>query len=126
MNRKHLLKELIASRFAGNQADFARAINRSPAQVNQWLSGHRKIGDAGARTIEMALGLDAGYFDRSPTYSKAGNVHPLQLNEPTGKNDIDEVVAMMRATDDRGRAMALGAVRAVLAGYAPAAKNQLN
>lgn len=90
MNRKHLLKELIASRFAGNQADFARAINRSP------------------------------------TYSKAGNVHPLQLNEPTGKNDIDEVVAMMRATDDRGRAMALGAVRAVLAGYAPAAKNQLN
>lgn len=110
-------------RYGGNQADFARAINRSPAQVNQWLTGHRKIGDAGARTIEMSLNLEAGYFDRPVSYAKAGNIHALQLNEPTAKNDIDEVVAMMRATDDKGRAMALGAVRAVLAGHTPAAKN---
>lgn len=124
MNRKLLLKELITVRFSGNQADFARAINRSPAQVNQWLSGHRKIGDAGARTIEMALNLDAGYFDKPVSYAKAGNILALQLNEPSSKNDIDEVVAMMRATDDKGRAMALGAVRAVLAGHTPVAKNQ--
>lgn len=123
MNRKLLLQELIAVRFSGNQADFARAIHRSPAQVNQWLSGHRRIGDAGARTIEMALNLEAGYFDRQVSYAKAGNIRALQLNEPAPQHDIDEVVAMMRATDDKGRAMVLGAVRAVLAGHTPAVKN---
>lgn len=63
MDRKTLLQRLVDTRFDGSQAEFARAIKRSPAQVNQWLSGHRKLGDAGARHIELTLGLAPGYFD---------------------------------------------------------------
>ncbi|WP_273702974.1 S24 family peptidase [Candidatus Accumulibacter vicinus] len=64
------LRALIQSRFGGNQAAFAAAIKRSPAQVNQWLSGHRAIGDAGARIIELALDLPPGYFDMADTTSR--------------------------------------------------------
>lgn len=63
MDRREQLKSLIDARFGGVQADFARAIKRSPAQVNQWLSGHRLLGDAGARHIEITLGLPIGFFD---------------------------------------------------------------
>lgn len=65
MDRKTLLKQLIDDRFGGNQADFARAIKRQPAQVNQWLTGYRALGDAGARNIELALNLPNGYFDHT-------------------------------------------------------------
>ena len=36
--------------------------------------------------------------------------------------DIAAVVALMRSTDDKGRAMALGGVKGALAGYRPRAK----
>ena len=73
MDRKTILQELIDARFNGNQAEFARAIKRSSAQVNQWLSGHRKIGDGGARHIELTLNLGKdsqgkGYFDAPPSF----------------------------------------------------------
>lgn len=74
MNRRDLLRALIESRFGGNQADFARAIKKSPAQVHQWLSGYRALGDAGARNIELALKLGVGYFDGRP------EEHPVDLS----------------------------------------------
>ncbi len=126
MARKLLLKALIADRFAGSQAEFARAIKRSPAQVNQWLTGNRALGDAGARTIELALELPAGYFDQRLSYAKAGNILAMQLREPQPLSDIEEVARLMQETDDRGRAMALAAVRVALSGYTPAAKNSGN
>lgn len=58
-----MLKNLIRDAFDGRQADFARAIKKSTAQVNQWVSGYRALGDAGARHIEITLGLGQGYFD---------------------------------------------------------------
>jgi Peptidase S24-like len=67
MNRKVKLQQLVNERFDGNQAKFAKAIARAPAQVNHWLTGHRKLGDAGARHIEMTLELRQGYFDGKPT-----------------------------------------------------------
>lgn len=66
--RRAMLRDLIdAKPFNGNQAEFARKIKKSPAQVNQWLTGHRALGDAGARGIELALNLDSGYFDGRST-----------------------------------------------------------
>lgn len=62
MDRRQLLLRLIEQRFNGSLADFARVIKRSPAQVNQWVGGARNLGDAGARHIEMTLGIP-GYFD---------------------------------------------------------------
>lgn len=126
MNRKRLLKALIEDRFGGSQAKFARAIKRSPAQVNQWLTGNRALGDAGARTIELALDLPAGYFDQRLVYAKADKVQALTVKEPEEQSDINEVARLMRETDQRGRAMALAAVRVALNNHTPAVKNTGN
>ena len=58
-----MLEILINSRFDGNQAEFGRAIEKSPAQVYQWLSGYRSIGDGMAHHIETKLSLGAGWLD---------------------------------------------------------------
>ena len=67
-NEKRLaaVKTLIAENFNGNQTEFARAINKSPAQVNQWINGYRQIGDAIAVHIEKALNLPIGELDGEP------------------------------------------------------------
>jgi DNA-binding transcriptional regulator YdaS (Cro superfamily) len=56
------LKAIINGRFENNQAAFARAINRSPSQVNQWLSGYRKLDVKACRLIEQALSLPTDHF----------------------------------------------------------------
>ena len=117
MSRALLLKQLIETRFRGSQTAFAKAIKRSPAQVNQWISGHRALGDAGARTIELALHLPPGYFDQPLTYARRGALMAMELTEPGDETVIAEVVALMRATDERGRLLVLGAARAVLADH---------
>jgi putative phage repressor len=67
-NEKRLaaVKTLIAENFNGNQTEFARAINKSPAQVNQWMNGYRQIGDAVAVHIEKTLELPIGMLDGDP------------------------------------------------------------
>ena len=69
MTSTDVLKTLIEGRFDGNQAAFARAIGRSPSQVNQWLTGHRRLDVKGCRLIEKALGLATDYMlgEPSPT-----------------------------------------------------------
>lgn len=63
MTRLDRIKNLINERFNGNQAEFARAIKKSPAQINQWLNGYRNIGDGVASHIENALELPRGWID---------------------------------------------------------------
>ena len=63
MSRLDTVKKLINDKFDGNQADFARAIQKAPAQVNQWLNGYRNIGDAVALHIEKSLNLPIGFLD---------------------------------------------------------------
>lgn len=63
MNRQTKLQSLIEERFNGKQADFERAIKRSPSQIHQWLSGYRMIGDGAARHIELELKLPLGWMD---------------------------------------------------------------
>ena len=63
MDRVKKLKEIIDTRFAGNQADFARHIGKSPSLVWQYLSGHRGIGEKFAREVERKLILPKGWMD---------------------------------------------------------------
>lgn len=63
MDRVSAVKALIKDRFEGKQADFARAIGRSPAVVWQWLNGHRNIGEKVARDIERKLRMTEGELD---------------------------------------------------------------
>lgn len=65
MDRRSLLRALIDERYHANVAEFARAIKKAPAQVHQWLSGNRALGNAGARDIEIRLNLGQGYFDHA-------------------------------------------------------------
>lgn len=67
MNRQERLQKIIDDRFGGSQAEFARAISRSAAQIHQWVKGHRLLGDAGARHIEMTLNLPQGWMDIGST-----------------------------------------------------------
>jgi len=64
MNREKALRALIDERFNGRQADFARAIGRSPSLVWQWLNGHRSLGEKAARDIERRLRMLEGALDR--------------------------------------------------------------
>lgn len=69
MNRRTLLRTLIDDRYHSNVAEFARAIKKAPAQVHQWLSGNRALGNAGARDIEIMLNLGQGFFDHGKARS---------------------------------------------------------
>lgn len=112
------LKALIAAKpFCGKQVDFARAINRSPAQVNQWLSGYRKFDLKGQQIIENELGIH-GYF------SGHSDIHPGNVVVLPERVDpiTAQVIAMMDATDDTGRQIVLAAARVALNGYEPVIK----
>lgn len=116
------LKALIAAEpFNGRQVDFARAINRSPAQVNQWLSGYRKFDLKGQQIVENELKLH-GYFGGHAKMPD-GNVVVL----PERVDPITaQVIAMMDATDDTGRQIVLAAAKVALNGYEPIVKNRGN
>jgi hypothetical protein len=57
------VRTLITERFKGSQISLAAALGKSPAQVYQWLSERRAIGDKLARDIESKLSLPAGWLD---------------------------------------------------------------
>lgn len=59
------MRQLIDERFGGSQAEFARAVNRSPAVVWQYLSGRRKIGEKFARHVESSLRLPTHWMDQA-------------------------------------------------------------
>ena len=117
---------------AGGVTALAAAIKRSASQVSQWLNSSpdsrtqkpRTISNASARYIEQQNGKSFGWMDQPteaqdarPPPPKAARVLPLP--DPP---EIAEVLRLMRATDDRGRLMALGAVKSALAGHSAAVK----
>lgn len=61
--RRNKLLDLINSQFNGSQVDFAKKIKKSSAQVNQWVTGFRNLGEKAAREIENELKLGKGWFD---------------------------------------------------------------
>lgn len=126
--RSKLLALIKAAPFHGNKAAFARAIKRSPSQVSQWISGNRDLGDAGARVIEMALGLPQGYFDNHSAHAAIESAplpYSAKVKQLQKKQDplITEAVSIMESTDATGRAMALAAIKVALSGYKPAKAN---
>jgi len=63
MSRLKNLQEILKTRFNGRQRLLAQAIGKSAGQVSQWFTGHRPIGNAVARSIELALNLPQGWLD---------------------------------------------------------------
>jgi SOS-response transcriptional repressor LexA len=64
--RTRQLAALIRDRYANNVSAFARAIDRSPSQINDTLAGRKSFGEKFARHIEDKLGLVDGSLDAQP------------------------------------------------------------
>lgn len=73
MDRRDKILYLIDNSFNGSQVKFAEAIKRSPAQVNQWVTNRRAIGDALALHIERTLNLPTGWLDKKDD-NKTNNI----------------------------------------------------
>lgn len=77
MNDVELLQALIDQAYGGNQAAFARAIGRQPAQVNQYLKGRRQLGVEAKLHIEQALNR-RGWFLIEGTPAPPQDLQPGQ------------------------------------------------
>lgn len=83
--RRDNLRALV--RQSGGVARFSERINRSPAQVSQWLNAApdhktgkpRAIGDKSARHIEQSIGLPHGWLDHQHQPPHAA---PAAVSEP--------------------------------------------
>lgn len=65
MSDVQLLQALIDQKYGGSQAAFARAIDRQPAQVNQYIKGRRQLGIEAKLHIEQATNSQ-GLFSVGP------------------------------------------------------------
>lgn len=86
MSRRQQLEKLIAARARGKTSVFARLIGRSDAVVYQLRSGHRLLGDALARHIEICCSLPQGWFDTDdaavPVEGGAPDIPPITTALP--------------------------------------------
>jgi hypothetical protein len=125
MTRLQKLRLLIgAPPFNGSIRSFAERIKRAPSQVSQWLGEHRRLGDAGARNIELQLGLDPGWFDLALTTSELKAEYKVSTIEETPDAITAEILTLLKNTDHVGRKMALVAVRVALMNHNPAKKKR--
>jgi hypothetical protein len=86
--RVQSLLSLQARRFRGRQTDLARAVHRSPAQINQWISGVRRIREDSARMIESNLGLPNGWMDQ-PSQDGSADSSPALPAAPDSLSDLE-------------------------------------
>lgn len=108
MAPKDLLRKLIDDRYGGNQAAFSRAIKRQAAQVNQWLTGYRKLDTKGQRHIETMLGLPAGYMSGEVRYTIQPQA-PLTAEEPRHARPlVQQVCDMAEQINDAGLNQLIG------------------
>lgn len=98
MDRAKRLREIIDTRFGGNQADFARMIGKSPSLVWQYLSGHRQIGEKFAREVERKIILPRGWLD-APPYSDFNAQKQVDSGRLPAKADELEFIGHLDAWD---------------------------
>jgi len=75
--RTNLSRLVESKRYASTQKDFAQRIGKAAAQVNQWLTKRRNIGEGTRDDIEDTLGLPRGWLD----VDRSGA--PAELDLPT-------------------------------------------
>jgi hypothetical protein len=117
MNSRDILKALIDQDYGGVQARFARAVDRKPSVINQWLSGHRKLDVKASRHLEEKLRLPVGYF-QGATGQVVNIAEPLPAPYIHSNETTRRIITMLDATDEAGRGVALNAVTNALKEYA--------
>lgn len=119
MTPKEKLLDLISTRFKGSQAAFARAIKRSPSQVNQWISGYRNLDVKACRHIEKTLDLPIDYFltsDCQTTTLRACEPTPIVYHQRFEHSAIAMEIAELTDSMSRdGQLMLLGQAKLIAA-----------
>jgi len=86
-----LEQKAIAENRAKGRVEFSKLINKSPAQIYQWLvqpdgdnaeNSKRGIRDDTARAIEESLGLPRGWMDMEDAEAAAPGLHLVRQDEP--------------------------------------------
>ncbi|UDL04003.1 helix-turn-helix domain-containing protein [Marinobacter sp. CA1] len=117
MDRREAVKRLIDERFGGKQADFARAINRSPSLVWQCLNGHRNIGEKLAREIENKLRLKPGWLDGPSIESTLpGQLGALDSDDNPPAASSSEIDLLLASASPRSRQQLLRIAQAAADG----------
>lgn len=108
----------------------AKAIGVSWQTVQQW---ERPGGTAPKRTrlekVASVLNTTANFLITGTDSTSSADTGKVVRIEQTVANyrhpdrTIAEIISILEKTDDKGRIMALGAIRAALSGYAPAKAN---
>lgn len=109
--RAELLKIIIDTRFGGVQSDFARAIGKSPSQVNQWITGYRALGNGAASQIEKKLHLGQGFFDAIDRPSIP------TIAPPALPPSVEELLAQLKVSTDGLPPAVKKAAADMIAGY---------
>lgn len=107
--RKCRLLELIDGKFSGRQVDFCTRANLSQAQVSQWLTGYRKIGEKVARRIEESLALENFWLDKREIAFRSDVMALAEEMQKLSPEQVSKIRALVIAfntaeDDDRGNA----------------------
>jgi hypothetical protein len=116
MKSSDILRALIDERYAGNQAAFARAVGRQPAQIHQYLSGYRTLDIKASRIFEDKLCLPVGYF-QGATENVHAIAEPLPVPYIHPNETTRRIIALLDETDEAGRGVALHAASQALKEY---------
>lgn len=121
--RRLRLLRLRDEQCGGSGAALARRIDRDQSYVTRMLypegkRGKKRIADDMMEIVEEAFDLPRGWLDMDDAGPAPGGLTSsvLPMAERVDPR-IAAVVALMLATDDTGREVALGAIRVALSGY---------
>ena len=112
---------LVLIREAGSEEELAARYKCTVAFIKQLARGYKDsdtgtrkgVGTAAARKLEECMGKPRGWLDYDHSAASAAIGPDAWLCQ--SDRDVAEVVRLMRGADPRGRAMVVGAARAVLA-----------
>lgn len=114
VRQKNLLL-LINDVFDGRPTVMAQRLNKNPAQISQWKSGHRAISEDSARTIEAAAGKPPGWMDvphdsghEGLVARESGPVVPLYLPRPALRVALEVVCEELARVDEPERRESVG------------------
>lgn len=100
-NRRRRLRQLIDERYEGNQADFARLVQRAAPQIWSYLNGERNLGEKLARHFEECARLPLGWFDRTDDEDEAAQI-TIQLSGMSPR-DRANIQRLLIALDQDGK-----------------------
>jgi len=110
------------------QSEIAEKVQKSRAQVHQWLSGVRSIGHKAAREVEVALGKPAGWLDNDHSLPLAETTSSPSAKSPSFSGSLSEqeseLLGYFRRCSPESREILLASARAAARLAAPTVRKK--